>query len=521
MTVARGPSAGDHLRLSARRHPDRACLVTADGREQSFAATNARVDRLADALSARGLRRGDRIAIVAANSVAYAEVLFASLKLGTTYVPLNNRLSRAELASLLGHARPRAVFLDRRYADLVVPLLADLSDLRLVACLDAEVTGLEQYEALVVSGREVEPDVVVDPEDIVGLAYTSGTTGTAKGVLQSDRMIRNLTTSITLDYEIQPDEFRYSSSPMFHIGGQSPVFMHAWRGFPTLVLPQFEVDTVLAWMQRGGLTGCFLVPTMISALLAHPDVTKADYAGLRSIIYGAAPMPPTVLRRALEVFGCDFVNAFGAGTETGLQTVLGSADHRRAAAGEEHLLGSIGKPAQGVDLRLVDEDDRDVAPDEVGEIVTRNDRTMSGYLDRPHETREALRGGWFRAGDLAYADADGYLYLAGRRNDMIIRGGENIYPLEIEDVLCTHPSVAAAAVVGRPDDHWGEVVVAVVVPAAGAVPDVDAVRLHCRERLAAYKIPADLVVVDALPLNASGKVVRRALRDRVASRYSS
>lgn len=224
-------------------------------------------------------------------------------------------------------------------------------------------------------------------------------------------------------------------------------------------------------------------------------------------------MPPTVLRRALDVFGCEFINAFGAGTETGLQTVLGPADHRRAAAGEEHLLGSIGKPAQGVDLRLVDEDDREVAPGEVGEvgeIVTRNDRTMSGYLDRPKETAEALRGGWFRAGDLARMDADGYLYLAGRRND--------IYPLEIEDVLCTHPLVDAAAVVGRPDEHWGEVVVALVLPTAGAVLDEEAMRRLCREHLAAYKIPTDLVAVDALPLNASGKVVRRTLRDSVANR---
>jgi acyl-CoA synthetase (AMP-forming)/AMP-acid ligase II len=268
--------------------------------------------------------------------------------------------------------------------------------------------------------------------------------------------------------------------------------------------------------QTGGLTGCFLVPTMISALLSDDRVRDADYSDLRSIIYGAAPMPPSVLRRAIDVFGCDFVNAFGAGTETGLQTVLGSADHRRAAAGADHLLGSIGKPAFGVDLRLLDEEGREVARGEVGEIVTRNAQTMSGYLDLPEETAAAVCDGWFRAGDLAWQDDEGYLYLAGRRSDMIIRGGENIFPIEIEDVLCLHEAVDQAAVVGAPDEHWGEVVVAFVVARASAEVDTPLLQQHCRSHLAAYKVPTRIEVVDALPLNASGKVLRRELRECVS-----
>ncbi len=261
-----------------------------------------------------------------------------------------------------------------------------------------------------------------------------------------------------------------------------------------------------------------MVPTMVSALLADPNVDAAEYTRLRSIIYGAAPMPPAVLRRAIEVFGCEFVNAFGAGTETGLQTVLSSADHRRAAAGEEHLLGSIGKPAYGVDLRLVDDAGVDVPRGEVGEIITRNAQTMSGYLDQPEATAEALADGWFRAGDLAYMDDENYLYLAGRRTDMIIRGGENIYPIEVEDALCTHDDVAESAVVGAPDEHWGEIVVAFLVAEKGRHIKVEAVLAHCREQLAAYKVPTRIEVVDSLPLNASGKVLRRELKDSLARR---
>ncbi|QTJ70699.1 AMP-binding protein (plasmid) [Rhodococcus sp. ZPP] len=517
MPTTVGPAAGDFLRLSAQRHPDRACFIVGDGSQWTFAEVNSRVNRLADALAAHDIGRGDRVAIFAVNGIGYAEVIFACLKLGCIYVPLNNRLAAEETADLLTIAAPAALFTDSRYIEHVAPLLSEVADLRLAALFDGQAAGFMSYERLVAEGRDVEPAVGVGDDEIVGLAFTSGTTGKPKGVLQSQRMIKNLVTAITLDYEIQPDEFRYSSSPMFHIGGQSPVLMHAWRGFPTLILPQFDVDEVLRWMQHGGLTGCFLVPTMISSLLAHPAVEQSDYAQLRSIIYGAAPMPPTVLRRALEVFQCDFVNAFGAGTETGLQTVLGSADHRRAAAGAEHLLGSIGKPAYGVDLRLLDADGDEVPRGSIGEIVTRNAQTMSGYLDQPDETAQAVQDGWFRAGDLAYMDDEGYLYLAGRRNDMIIRGAENIYPIEIEDVLCRHGDVDQAAVIGAPDELWGEVVVAFIVPRRDRDVDAHSIRAHCRQYLAAYKVPLEVITIDEMPVNAGGKVLRRELRRRVSS----
>jgi acyl-CoA synthetase (AMP-forming)/AMP-acid ligase II len=508
------PSAGDYLRLSAARFPGRACFVDGSGREQSFAETNSRVNRLASALLGRGIGKGDRIAIFANNSVVYAEILFAALKLGATYVPLNSRLGQAETHALLAAARPRAIFADARYAPMLGPLLPERSRPRVV--IDEPAAGFEQYEAFIGEGGDAEPGSTVRGEDIVGLAFTSGTTGRPKGVLQSDRMIRNLTTSIALDYEIMPDEFRYSSSPMFHIGGQSPVFLHAWRGFPTLILPRFDVETVLTWLQTGGLTGCFLVPTMISSLLAHPKAGDSDYRHLRSIIYGAAPMPPDLLRRALKVFRCEFVNAFGAGTEAGLQTVLSSADHRRAVADEEHLLGSIGKPAYGVDLRLVDGEDCDVPRGAVGEIITRNDRTMSGYAGMPEETEKALRGGWFHAGDLAYMDEQGYLYLAGRRDDMIICGGENIYPVEVEDAITSFDQVEMAAVIGARDEHWGEAVVAFVTPAADSEVNVAELREHCRAALASYKVPSRFIVRAELPMNASGKILRRELREWLA-----
>ncbi|TCP49968.1 AMP-binding enzyme [Tamaricihabitans halophyticus] len=214
----------------------------------------------------------------------------------------------------------------------------------------------------------------------------------------------------------------------------------------------------------------------------------------------------------MDTFGCEFLQAFGAGTEAGLQAVLTPEDHQRALAGEPHILGSVGKPSYGVTMRLVDEEMRDVPTGTVGEVATRSDQVMDGYLDMPTETARALRDGWFRAGDMGYQDEQGYLYLHGRNKDMIVRGGENVYPIEIETVLAEHPAVAQSAVVGVPDEHWGETVRAFVSRRAGRDTSVAELADHCAQRLAKYKVPAEFVLVDELPMNASGKVLKRELR---------
>jgi acyl-CoA synthetase (AMP-forming)/AMP-acid ligase II len=267
-------------------------------------------------------------------------------------------------------------------------------------------------------------------------------------------------------------------------------------------------------MSSGRLDGVFLVPTMIDTILQRPGIEQRDFSRVKSIRYGAAPMSPTLLSRVFEVFGedTDLMNVFGAGTEAGLQTVLTPEDHILARDGRHELLGSIGKPGVGVVLRLCDDEMNDVTDGDVGEIVTRSNAVMSGYMGQPEATASVLVDGWFRGGDLASRDANGYLYLHGRKKDMIIRGGENIYPTEIEEVLHTHPAIREAAVVGQPDEHWGEIVRAHVVLVEGANFDEDAVRAYCSERLARYKIPAVFRADGELPRNASGKVLKRELR---------
>ncbi|GAA1746467.1 class I adenylate-forming enzyme family protein [Aeromicrobium alkaliterrae] len=504
---------GDYLRLNAQRFPDRDCFVTEDGTRHSFTEVNARVNRLASSLAARGVTKGSRLAILAIDSVAYYEVVLASLKLGATYVPLNNRLTQAEVTTLLGRAEPTCVFASERYTEVARTAAEAVGGVRTLVALDGPgADGFEPYTDLVDQGEDVDPAVVVHDTDIVGLAFTSGTTGLPKGVLQSHGMIKALLSLQDNEYEYLPGEFRYTASPAFHIAGQALVLDHIKRGFTTLILPQFDDATTLRWIQEGGLTGCFLVPTMIRRILDLPNVREGDYSHFRSIIYGAAPMPPTLLTEAMAVFGCRFIQAFGASTEGGMQAILTSEDHVRALAGEAHLLGSIGRPISGVELRIVDVDDRDVEVGEVGEIITRSDAVMSCYLEMPEKTEESLKGGWFRAGDLARRDAEGFLYLAGRSKDMIIRGGENIYPIEIETVLMDLPGVASTAVVGRPDDYWGETVVAYLTVHEGAQLDPETVQAHCREHLARFKVPEEVLIVPEMPLNASGKILKRELR---------
>lgn len=519
MTTVDTIRCGDWLRLAAWRFPDRACLVT-DTERFTFSDTNARVNLLSESLADMGVSVGDRLALLATNSHQYLEVLLACMQLGATYVPLNFRLAAPEVENLLQRSGSTWLFLDDRYAPMVEVMRQRLDHLQHVVSLDAErgahVVGVDHTLADLIakgSNASFHPHAPVTDDDLLGLCFTSGTTALPKGVMHSQRMTKTLTIQTIIERRLPADAFHYSPAPLFHVAGMVYAFAGVARGHTSLIM-DFDAQRILHWMQHGGLTGCFFVPTMISTLLQTPGVGDSSYEQLESIAYGASPMTPNLLRRAMDTFGCDFINMFGAGTEAGLQTILTPEDHRRALDGHEHLLGSIGRPSFMVDLRLCDEQMNDVPQGEVGEIVTRSDGVMSGYLDMPAETAEVKVDGWFRGGDLAWMDEEGYLYLAGRAKDMIIRGGENVYPIEIESVLADYPGVAEVAVVGVPDDHWGEIVRAHLVVAEGVTLDLEHVAAFCRERLAGYKVPAVFEVDTELPKNASGKVLKRELRLR-------
>lgn len=498
--------AGDWLRLSARKYPNR-IAVLGPSTPVTYAELNRRVNQLATALADLGLRKGDRIGLFAADSQQFLEVLLACLKLGAVFMPFNFRLNAAELQVLLDASRPRALFSAARNRPVVDQCEVDSLTVRVV--LDEP--GYEQFLA---RGRDEELDVVVEDDELACIAYTSGTTGRPKGVMHSQAMVKHNLISTLMVREMAEDSTHYSAAPMFHISGMYWTITQIARGATVLLLPDFDPAVVLSWLGSGLVTDLFVVPTMIHDLVAHPNARETDFQRLRSIAYGGAPMPLPLLREAMALFGCEFLQAFGSGTEAGTQTTLSPQDHRDALAGKLHLLGSIGRPVAGIDVRICVPGDGppvEVAPGEVGEIVTRAQAVMSGYIDQPEATARVLYEGWYRGGDMARVDGEGYLYLSGRKDDMIIRGGENIYPGEIEDVLHTIPEVDEAAVVGVPDAHWGQVVRAHVTVRPGAVFDADAATALCRSRLAAYKVPVEFRLEPELPKTATGKVLKNRL----------
>ncbi|WP_448628194.1 class I adenylate-forming enzyme family protein [Geodermatophilus sp. URMC 64] len=493
---------------AARRWPDRLCWVATDGRGRTFREVNERINRLCDALAARGVRTGTRIALLDTDSFDYAELLGACFKLGATYVPVNYRLAPFEIENILGRAEPEWFFVGGRYVETARSVVKTLpGDCRLWS-LDGSLE--DDVEVLVAEGRDVEPQVALGDDDVLGIMFTSGTTGLPKGVVQSHRMLK---TMMWLGGETRPrpGAVRYTASPIFHIAGWVIVFVQAAHGATSLIHPQFDAEVVAEAIGSGLLTGAFLVPTMIQQVL-EVDRGPGEHERLDTLQYGSAPMPPSLLRRALQRWpDCDFWNLFGAGTESGLQTLLRPDDHRRALAGEEHLLGSVGQPILGVDLRILDDDGTECPPGVVGHIAARTDSVMTGYLDMPELTATALHDGYFFGGDRGWLDEEGYLFLGGRSRDMIVRGGENIYVAEVEAVLTDVPGVADAAVVGRPDESWGEVVVAFVEHREAPAPAVAELEAMCRSRLAGYKVPVEYHVLPALPRNPTGKVRKNEL----------
>ncbi|WP_433063931.1 class I adenylate-forming enzyme family protein [Dactylosporangium sp. CS-033363] len=505
---------GDWPTIGAHAYPDNPALRTPDGVALTFAGLEARASRLAAALLAAGVGKGERVAILGTDGVGYAVTLFASLKAGTVGVPLNFRLAGPELASLTAVADPAVLVIEARYAHLLDQLRAAAPGLRLVLTLDRPLPGIATVEEFGASGPESLAAATED-DDVLLWMLTSGTTGTPRVVAQTQRMLKANTAKGVLEQGFQPGECLYAGTPLFHVAGMGWLYYAISRGAALMLLPQFEAGAVLGCLRAGTVTRCLLVPSMAVALLDHPGAGPVPQ--LRSIAYGGSAMPPELVRRLIETFGCDLYNTFGAGTEGGGQTILRPADHRAALDGRPHLLGSIGRPMFGVDLRLCDADGAEVGVGTVGEIHTRSDTVMSGYVGRPDLTATKVVDGWIRSGDMAWRDAEGYLYLAGRKDDMILRGGENIFPAEIENVLVEHAEVAEAAVVGLPDERWGQIVVAAVVAAPGQAPDPEVLRAYCRSRLAGYKTPARIVVIDELPKNAAGKTLRTAVVQQVAA----
>jgi long-chain acyl-CoA synthetase len=473
----------------------------------AFAATTASV---AAALSDdHQLSPGDRVAIVMRNRPEYVEALFGIWHAGLVAVPVNARLHRDEIAYIVEHSGSAVVVTDDDHADDVESLLGTVTSLRATVVAPGE--GWSRLTA-----ASPAPLVERGPDDPAWLFYTSGTTGRPKGATLTNRNLLMMTLSYFADIDpISSDDCVLHAAPISHGSGLYGL-PHVARGAVSVVPASGGVDgdEIAALLQRWPGMTFFAAPTMVKRLTGDPAITGADLSHLKTIIYGGAPMYLADLEDALAVFGPRLAQIYGQGETPMTITALSKDEHAAADhPGWRDRMQSVGLARADVEVRVVDEDDRELPAGEIGEIVVRGDVVMAGYWENPEASAETLRGGWLHTGDVGSFDEHGYLTLRDRSKDLIISGGMNIYPREVEEALLRHPGVQAVSVVGRPDPEWGEAVVAFVVAAEGASPTVAELDQACIESIARFKRPKDYRFVDGLPTNNYGKVVKRELRD--------
>ncbi|MFB4305339.1 AMP-binding protein [Actinomadura sp. GTD37] len=492
----------DIVEYAARKHPDRAAVLFED-REITFAQLRDNVRRTANALRAIA-EPGDRVAVLSGNRPEYFDLYYGVPAAGMALTFLNHRLHPSEIAGLVDHAQASVLIVSSEYAEAMDRLRDAMPTVKVVVNLD------DDYLDLVAGAPATEPPRA-DEDSVAWLVYTSGTTGAPKGVMLSHRNLVTGVISSVAHWEI-PDATRFLFCfPLCHVGGYTAVVFHL-RAATVGIVGSYDNDTFLRLVADWKITQTGLAPTMIAFLLSHPGIEDHDLGTLEAIGYGASAIPAEVLRRGMDVLGCDFYQGMGMSELGGNILHFGIAEHRRAAAGEAHLLAAAGRVMDLADIRIVDEEFRDVPEGEPGEMVVRCDQVMRGYWREPELTAAAFRDGWFRTGDVVRRDAEGMVYIVDRIKDMIITGGENVASREVEQVLYRHPAIADAAVFGVPDPRWGEsVCAAVVVREEIGAADVIA---FAREHLGGYKVPRRIEFVDALPRNVAGKVLKRDLRSR-------
>ncbi|HEY5833026.1 long-chain-fatty-acid--CoA ligase [Streptomyces sp.] len=500
------------LHNAVQRDPERPLTVFGD-RTRTAAQSADRVARLAWALRRLGCRPGDRVGILALNSDRYHEILLAVPWAGAALNPVNTRWHPAEIVHALRESETRTLFVDDAFAPVVPALRDRWPGLRTVVfCGEGtQPDGSRDYEDLVDGSRPAQ-DSCRGGDDVLGVFYTGGTTGEAKGVMLSHRnLMVSALGSLASGGFVRPGACLLHAAPMFHLAGLAAWTAGLVAGATHVIVPSFTPGGVLAVMSEHTVTDVLLVPAMMRMLLDSPDLGRYDLAGVRRIMYGASPITDSLLAAARAAFPlAGFTQAYGMTELAPVATLLLPEEHD-----DPGLRRSAGRPAPHAEVRIVDTSGAECPRGRVGEITVRGEHVMLGYLDRPQETAAAVRDGWLHTGDLGFMDARGYVHVVDRLKDMIVTGGENVYAAEVENALARHPAVAQCAVVGFPDDQWGETVHAVVVLKDGRTATEQELRDTCRGLIAAYKVPRGITFTDSLPLSTVGKVLKRELRDRL------
>jgi acyl-CoA synthetase (AMP-forming)/AMP-acid ligase II len=509
-------NTAEFLTISASIVPEREALVC-NGTRLTYLQVQERVNRLANALTDLGVESGQKVAVMALNSHRCIETYYACAKLGAVFVPLNYRAKREELTYMVNNSEASILFVGERYLELIASIRPELRGVRHFLCYDARPQGMQNYEDVIARYEPEEVFVEVDDNDPTILLYTSGTTALPKGVVLTYLSLSVYVTNTVGPANPETHDVMMLSVPVYHVAGATAIMSSIWGGRTLVVLPQFEPHAWLEAVQSERVTHSFVVPTMLSRIMDEPDFDKYDLSSLRLLAYGAAPMPYEVVRRAVGVFKCGLMNAYGQTESTSTITYLGPEDHVIEGTEEEkqrklERLRSVGRAMEDVQIAIMDPEGNILSPGQEGEIVAQGARLMTGYWKREEETAEALVDGWLHTGDVGWMDRDGYVFIIGRTKDLIIRGGENISPGEIETVLEQHPKIEEAAVIGVPHLEWGEEVKAIVVLKPGESATADEIMQYARSRMASFKAPKYVTFVDELPRNYLGKVLKTDLR---------
>ena len=486
--------SSDLLQYALSTNPEKLAVVSGST-SFSFNEVHRRANGLMRHLAESDVKPGDRVVLLAKNVPQFLEIKVACMRQGAVLVPINFRLAAAEVDYIAQDCEPAIVIYEPELAESI----KNIGGQKLA--MD------HAYEGIVSQGDDVEPSTV-DPDCDCTILYTSGTTGRPKGAVLKNRALYARINANLFEYAVSSTDVFLQCLPMFHIASNVS-YSYTYAGATNIFLKDFHPLAVLELLAQHQVSTALLVPTMINALVHQPETKNADLSSLTRIAYGASPIAPSLLTSAMELIDCDFFQMYGM-TETSAATVLRSEHHN--PSGSPELLASAGQTALGMQTRVVNDKDQPVDSDVVGEVVCKGDAVMHEYWKKPEATQEVLKDGWMHTGDMGYQNEDGFFFITDRKKDMIVSGGENIYPREVEDVLFEHPDVLEAAVIGVPDETWGERVHACVVSEENREIDLNELSTFLRERLAGYKLPRSFDVFKELPKNAAGKILKTELR---------
>lgn len=513
------------LPKAVRLYPDKEAVVCGQIR-MTYRKFADRVWKLGHALAHLGVGMGDRVAILHENTHEYLEAYLAAAHVGVILVPLNHRLSPKELTLILEDSQSRILIAQRLFREKVESVRTAGSVVEKVIWTRPEQVGFPaeglEYETLLAGQPETPPDTRhIRDDHVAQLYYTSGTTGRPKGVILTHKNVKSHALSTIAELHLTDRDTWFHVAPLFHLADAWATFAVTWVGARHVLIPSFDPRKVLQLIQEEKITLTNLIPTMLNMMVNHLEIGRYDYASLRVILSGGAPIAPETVRKIIDAFRCDYIQTYGMTETSPYLTLSILKEHLKALPWEEQLRfkAKTGREFIGVSLRVVDDEGKDVAQNDrqVGEIIVQGDSVTPGYWNLPAETDKAIRAGWLYTGDLAVMDRERYVTIVDRKKDMILTGGENVYSTEVENVLYAHPDILEAAVIGVPDPHWGETVKAFVVLKEGKATTAEEIIAFCKQELAGYKAPKSVAFISALPKTGSGKIYKKGLKEGSAA----